>query len=931
MNYKDTVFLPRTDFPMRGGLPTKEPQILQNWQDIDIYKKLCEARKDAPRFTLHDGPPYANGQLHIGHALNKILKDVVNRSQSMLGKNANYVPGWDCHGLPIEWKIEEQYRKKGKDKDAVPVAEFRQECRDFAAHWLDVQSKEFQRLGVLGDWQNPYTTMAYAAEAKIAEELGRILMDGSLYRGAKPVMWSPVEKTALAEAEIEYEDHTSTTIYARFPVTYAAHAALEGASIIIWTTTPWTMPANRAVAFGDDISYQVTEVLATDDGALCGKGDVVVIADDLAHSVISAIGASETKIRVHMMGHEMAGSIAAHPMAGHGYDFDVPLLAGSHVTTEQGTGFVHIAPGHGVEDYELAHLKHGIAVPDTVGEDGIILQHLPVFGGMHVLRDNAKIAEIMAEHKGVIGIGKLVHSYPHSWRSKAPLIYRNTAQWFVSMESHGLRDIALGELAKTKFYPAAGQKRLTSMIAQRPDWCLSRQRAWGVPLTIFAHKQTGEPLRDPAVHARIVEAMKAEGADCWFMSESSRFLGDDYNPDDYEKITDILDVWFDSGSTHSFVLEDRDDLESPADLYLEGSDQHRGWFHSSLLQSCATRARAPYKAVLTHGFVLDEQGRKMSKSLGNVVTPQKVMEQNGADILRLWVVSSDYYNDLRIGAEIIKRTTDNYRRFRNTLRYLLGALDGFDASEKLGYADMPELEKWVLHRLASIDAAIREMTGTYDFHGIFSELHQFCNSDLSAFYFEIRKDTLYCDNPDATFRRACRTVMDEVFNRLTAWLAPILCFTAEEAWQSRHADINQSVHLRSYDQVPADWHNDAIAAKWAQIRKARQVVMSALETARNDGKIGASLQAAPMVYISADMQAAFVGQDAASLFITSSAKLCSDAGPEDAFRLDAIDDVAVVVAVADGEKCARCWKITPEVTADVDICVRCHDVVSAKS
>ena len=931
MNYKDTVFLPRTDFPMRGGLPTKEPQILQNWQDIDIYQKLREARKDAPRFTLHDGPPYANGQLHIGHALNKILKDVVNRSQSMLGKNANYVPGWDCHGLPIEWKIEEQYRKKGKDKDAVPVAEFRQECRDFAAHWLGVQSQEFQRLGVLGDWQNPYTTMAYAAEAKIAEELGRILMDGSLYRGAKPVMWSPVEKTALAEAEIEYEDHTSTTIYARFPVTHAAHAALEGASIIIWTTTPWTMPANRAVAYGDDISYQVTEVLAANDDALCGKGDVVVIADDLADPVISAIGASKTKIRAHVMGREMAGSVVAHPMAGHGYDFDVPLLEGSHVTTEQGTGFVHIAPGHGVEDYELAHLKHGIAVPDTVGEDGVILPHLPVFGGMHVLRDNAKIAEIMAEQKGVIGIGKLVHSYPHSWRSKAPLIYRNTAQWFVSMESHGLRDVALGELAKTKFYPAAGQKRLTSMIAQRPDWCLSRQRAWGVPLTIFAHKQTGEPLRDSAVHARIVEAMKAEGADCWFISEASRFLGADYNPDDYEKITDILDVWFDSGSTHSFVLEGRDDLESPADLYLEGSDQHRGWFHSSLLQSCATRARAPYKAVLTHGFVLDEQGRKMSKSLGNVVTPQKVMEQNGADILRLWVVSSDYYNDLRIGAEIIKRTTDNYRRFRNTLRYLLGALDGFDAGEKLGYADMPELEKWVLHRLASIDATIREMTETYDFHGIFSELHQFCNSDLSAFYFEIRKDTLYCDNPDATARRACRTVMDEVFNRLTAWLAPILCFTAEEAWQSRHADINQSVHLRSYDPVPADWHNNAIAAKWAEIRKARQVVMSALETARNDGKIGASLQATPMVYISADMQAAFTGQDAASLFITSSATLSSDVAPEDAFRLDAIDDVAVVVAVADGEKCARCWKITPEVTTNVDICVRCHDVVSAQS
>jgi isoleucyl-tRNA synthetase len=931
MNYKDTVFLPRTDFPMRGGLPTKEPQILQNWHDIDLYQKLRDARKDAPRFTLHDGPPYANGQLHIGHALNKILKDVVNRSQSMLGKNANYVPGWDCHGLPIEWKIEEQYRKKGKDKDAVPVAEFRQECRDFAAHWLDVQSEEFQRLGVLGDWQNPYTTMAYAAEAKIAEELGRILMDGSLYRGAKPVMWSPVEKTALAEAEIEYEDHTSVTIYARFPVIKAAHPSLDGASIIIWTTTPWTMPGNRAVAYGDDISYQVTEVLGTGEGALCAVGDVIVIADDLAAGVMTAIGASDSKVRAQIMGRDIAGSIAAHPMAGHGYDFDVPLLAGSHVTTEQGTGFVHIAPGHGVEDYELAHLKHGIAVPDTVGEDGVILPHLPIFGGMHVLRDNAKIAEIMAEHKGVIGIGKLVHSYPHSWRSKAPVVYRNTAQWFVSMESHGLRDTALAELAKTKFYPAAGQKRLTSMIAQRPDWCLSRQRAWGVPLTIFVHKETGEPLRDPAVHARIVAAMKDEGADCWFASENARFLGDAYNADDYEKITDILDVWFDSGSTHSFVLEDRDDLDSPADLYLEGSDQHRGWFHSSLLQSCATRARAPYKAVLTHGFVLDEQGRKMSKSLGNVVTPQKVMEQNGADILRLWVVSSDYYNDLRIGPEIIKRTTDNYRRFRNTLRYLLGALDGFDTAEKTAYADMPELEKWVLHRLASIDAAIREMTETHDFHGIFSELHQLCNSDLSAFYFEIRKDTLYCDRPDDVARRACRTVMDEVFNRLTAWLAPILCFTAEEAWQSRHADINNSVHLRSYDLVPADWQNAAVAEKWSQIRKVRQVVMSALEAARNDGMIGASLQATPTIYMPAAMLSQFVGQDAASLFITSAASLSDAPAPADAFRLEAVADVAVVVAVADGEKCARCWKITPEVTAERDICTRCHDAVSAGS
>ena len=928
MNYKDTVFLPRTDFPMRGSLPIREPQILQNWQDIDIYEKLRDARKGAPTFVLHDGPPYANGQLHIGHALNKILKDVINRSQSMLGKNANYVPGWDCHGLPIEWKIEEQYRKKGKDKDAIPVAEFRQECRDFASHWLDVQSKEFQRLGVLGDWADPYTTMAYSAEAKIAEELGKILMDGSLYRGAKPVMWSPVEKTALAEAEIEYEDHTSVTIYARFPVKKASHPALDGASIIIWTTTPWTMPGNRAVAYGNDISYRIVEVVDPNEGSLCEKDDVLVIADDLADDVIEAIGAGETALRASLMGSEMAGTVTAHPMAGHGYDHDVPLLAGRHVTTEQGTGFVHIAPGHGVEDFELAHLEHGIAVPDTVSESGQIMAHLPIFGGMHVLRDNQKIADLIASHKGVIGIGKLVHSYPHSWRSKAPVIYRNTAQWFVSMESHGLRDTALSELAKTAFYPAAGQKRLTSMIEQRPDWCLSRQRAWGVPLTIFVNKKTGEPLRDSAVHARIVDAIKAEGADCWFASDSSRFLGPNHNPNDFEKITDILDVWFDSGSTHAFVLEDRADLSSPADLYLEGSDQHRGWFHSSLLQSCATRNRAPYKAVLTHGFVLDEQGRKMSKSLGNVVTPQKVMDQNGADILRLWVVSSDYYNDLRIGPEIIKRTTDNYRRFRNTLRYLLGALDGYSTAEVVDYSAMPDLEKWVLDRLATIDVAIRKMTELYDFHGIFSELHQFCNSDLSAFYFEIRKDTLYCDDKSSMARRACRTVMDAVFNRLTAWLAPILCFTAEEAWQSRHSDIENSVHLRSYDPIPTEWHDNDVAERWAQIRRVRQVVMSALETARNDGRIGASLQAAPTVYVSKDALWAFAGQDAASLFITSSAILTTDTAPADAFRLEAINDIAVGFSMAEGEKCARCWKISREVSVARDICDRCYNAVA---
>ncbi len=928
MNYKETVFLPRTEFPMRGGLPTKEPKILADWQSIDIYEKLRETRKDAEKFVLHDGPPYANGQLHIGHALNKILKDVVNRSQSMLGKNANYVPGWDCHGLPIEWKIEEQYRKKGKDKDEVPVDEFRRECREFAAHWLDVQSDEFQRLGVLGDWKNPYTTMAFDAEATIAAELGQILMEGSLYRGAKPVMWSPVEKTALAEAEIEYQDHTSVTIYARFPVKTASHPALEGANIVIWTTTPWTMPGNRAMACGADIEYSVLRITAVAEGALPVKDDVICLASTLVEEVSAAIGIEGTQILATLKGTNIAGTISHHPMKGHGYDHDVPMFLADYVTTDQGTGFVHIAPGHGVEDYELAHLVHGVPLPDTVAEDGKLMEHLPMFAGLHVLRDNQKIAEMMAEHGGVIGIGKLVHSYPHSWRSKAPLVYRNTAQWFVSMESHGLRDTAVSELGRTAFYPPLGQRRLTAMIEQRPDWCLSRQRAWGVPLTIFVNKATGEPLRDQAVIDRVVAAMRVEGADCWFASKPSRFLGPDYDPEDYEKVTDILDVWFDSGSTHSFVLESRDDLSSPADLYLEGSDQHRGWFHSSLLQSCATRGKAPFKGVLTHGFVLDESGRKMSKSLGNVVTPQKVMDQNGADILRLWVVSSDYYNDLRIGPEIIKRTTDNYRRFRNTLRYLLGALDGFDKGEAVAYDDMPALERWVLHRLAEIDLRIRKMTEAYDFHGIFTELHTLCNSDLSAFYFEIRKDRLYCDAAESPERRACRTVMNEVFQRLTAWLAPILCFTAEEAWQSQVNDIENSVHLRSYDAVPPEWYDEKVGSRWAAIRRARAVVTSALEAARNDGAIKGSLQAAPIVHVSNEIAALFAGEDAAALFITSGAHITDAAAPGDAFRVEGIDDVVVAFAVADGEKCARCWKITPEVKVEDGICIRCETVVN---
>lgn len=926
MDYKDTVFLPKTDFPMRGNLPKKEPEILARWKALDLYKQLRKIRKDAPKFIIHDGPPYANGQLHIGHALNKILKDVVNRSQSMLGKNANYVPGWDCHGLPIEWKIEEQYRKKGKDKDQVPIAQFRQECRLFAAHWQAIQSTEFQRLGILGDWDNPYTTMKFESESLIAAELGKFLMNGRLYRGAKPVMWSPVEKTALAEAEVEYLDHKSVTIYACFALKQTPIKALAGAKIVIWTTTPWTMPGNRALACGAEIAYSAVKVTEVKAGALAKIGTVLCLADALLDKICDEIGIISSQTLTRFKGAELAGAIAAHPLVDQGYEHDVPVLLADYVTTDQGTGFVHVAPGHGPEDYQLASLEHGIEVPDTVGEDGVLAKHLPLFGGMHVLRDNQKIADIMAEKGGLVGIGQLTHSYPHSWRSHAPVIYRNAAQWFIPMgdtkdADQGLRNIALKALSKIQFFPPSGQKRLTTMIANRPDWCLSRQRAWGVPIPVFVNKKTGEPLRDQGVIDRIVEIFRAQGCDTWFTLPASHFLGPDYLEDDFEQVKDIADVWFDSGSSHAFVLEARDDLQSPADLYLEGSDQHRGWFHSSLLESCGTRGQAPYKGVLTHGFVLDEQGRKMSKSLGNVIAPQKIIEQNGADILRLWVVSSDYYDDLRIGPEIIKRQSDHYRRIRNTLRYLLGAVKGFDRKkEAVAAADMPELERLILHRLARLDALIKDKIQTYDFHGIFTAIHDFCNSDLSAFYFDIRKDCLYCDAADALDRRSCRTVMDHTLRHLIAWIAPILCFTADEAWLAYQGDETSSIHLRSYFEIEEGWLDEDLETKWSQIRQLRSSVMSALETARNQAEIGGSLSAKIKLTVPKNSAEQLENIDLATLFIASQVDLISSDSAQ----------TLIDVKRAGGGKCARCWKqiaSLPEISTTA-ICDRCEHVVA---
>ena len=927
-DYRSTVFLPATDFPMKAGLPQLEPKLLARWEKMDMYNLLRKTSKGREKFVLHDGPPYANGHLHIGHALNKILKDTIVRARQMTGFDSNYVPGWDCHGLPIEWKIEEQYREKGLNKDAVPVVEFRAQCRDFAAKWIDVQREEFKRLGVVGDWENPYKTMAFEAEGHIVREVGKFLMSGALYRGSKPVMWSVVEKTALADAEVEYDDHTSTTIWVRFKVVKTNLAVIKDATIVIWTTTPWTMPGNRAIAYGPAMDYAVVLVKGVTEKSLARVGEKFAANVDLLPDVLKSAGITAHEEVARFRGSDLEGTVCHHPLHGKGYDFDVQLLPGDHVTTEAGTGFVHTAPGHGEDDYYLC-LKYKIAVPETVGGDGAYYPHVPLFAGKHVFKIDPDMLATLKDAGALLANGKLVHSYPHSWRSKAPLIFRNTPQWFISMEETGLRNTALQAIADTTWVPAMGRNRIQSMIEQRPDWCISRQRQWGVPLGLFIHKTTREPLKDQAVIDRVSEAFMKEGGDAWLTSPPERFLGNNYKAEEWEQVTDIVEVWFDSGSTHAFCLEQRPDLKWPADLYLEGSDQHRGWFHTSLLESCGTRGRAPFNAVLTHGFVLDEKGRKMSKSLGNVVAPQDVMAQSGADILRLWVVASDYAQDLSIGPNILKQMSDLYRRLRNTLRYLLGNLAGFSESERVDAADMPELERFILHRMTELDHMIRDACDKYDFHGLFNELHNFCAVELSAFYFDIRKDVLYCDAPSSERRRACRTVLDLLYDSLVKWLAPFICFTAEEAWLARYPDTEGSVHLEQFPNLPAYWRNDGLAQKWTKVRDLRRVITGALEVERAAKKIGASLQAHPKVWVTSDYIEAIKGLPMDDISITSAITFTEGAAPGGAYALPDVPGVGVVIELAAGEKCLRCWKVLPDVGTHrhPGVCERCTSAV----
>jgi isoleucyl-tRNA synthetase len=973
-DYSSTLFLPETSFPMRAGLPQKEPELLARWQKEGLYEKLRQAAKGHTKFVLHDGPPYANGNIHIGHALNKILKDLVTRSQQMLGYDSNYVPGWDCHGLPIEWKIEEEnYRSKNKPKpdlsNPAAMIAFRQECRAYAEHWLGVQREEFKRLGVEGDWRHPYTTMDFFAEAQIARELMKFAANGTLYRGSKPVMWSVVEKTALAEAEVEYEDYTSDTVWVKFPVAGyrgvgtkdAARMKLgaENSFVVIWTTTPWTIPGNRAISFSPKIKYALYEIMEAPEDNWARVGEKYLLAESLAKAVFDQARVTKYKQLDEITSNELQHLVCNHPLHGKGYDFRVPLLEGDHVTDDAGTGFVHTAPGHGRDDFdvwsmwatELERFEINTAIPYTVDENGAFTDQAPGFKGKRVINDkgekgdaNEAVIKALIDAGMLIARGRLKHQYPHSWRSKKPVIFRNTPQWFIAMDKDiadekgkaksgdTLRARALQAIKVTRWVPPAGENRINGMIESRPDWVISRQRAWGVPIAVFIKEKSGgsvEILQDDAVNKRIADAFEKEGADAWYKDNArTRFLGPRAN-EDWKKVDDILDVWFDSGSTHAFVLEDpkhfpglagiRRKKDGGADtvMYLEGSDQHRGWFHSSLLESCGTRGVAPYDAVLTHGFVLDEDGRKMSKSLGNVVAPQDVMKQSGADILRMWVAASDYADDLRIGPEILKTTVDTYRKLRNTLRWMLGNLAHFHEKDRIEPAKMPELERFMLHRLSELDELVKQSYRDFDYKRIFAALNAFMTSDLSAFYFDIRKDALYCDPISSLTRKACLTALDHLFRCLTTWFAPILCFTAEEVWLARFGDGAASVHLETFPEVPHAWRDDALAEKWRKIRLVRRVVTGALEIDRVQKRIGSSLEAAPVIHVADEkFCAALEGIDIAEVCITSAAKVVAGEGPAAAFRLEDVAGVAVEPKHAEGKKCARSWKISPLVGSD---------------
>ena len=894
---KNNINLPKTSFSMKANLPVKEPKLIDYWNEIDLFKQLREKSKGKEKFILHDGPPYANGNIHMGTALNKILKDIIVKFHQMSDKDSVYVPGWDCHGLPIEWKIEEKYKKNKKDKNQVPVIEFRKECRDFALKWIDIHIDQFSRLGVVGDWKNYYTTMSFEAEAQIVRELSKFLKDGSLYKGFKPVLWSTVEKTALADAEVEYLDHESDIIYTSFSIKKTNFKEISNCEVIIWTTTPWTIPANKALAYNENLVYQILSI--NDEGDF--KNKKIILAKELTDTVVKDCDFKNFKIVSEFKGDKFSGSLCEHPFKVLGYDTEIPMFKANFVNVEQGTGIVHCAPSHGPDDFNLC-LNNGIKAIETVNGDGLYTENIPIFSGNHIFKANPLVIKSLKEQKKLLKNGKIKHSYPHSWRSKAPLVHRATPQWFISMETNNLRKKALKSIEVTKFYPEKGRERIKSMIETRPDWCVSRQRVWGVPLPIFISKKDGKVLIDDNVFENIAKIFEKEGSDCWFSNDSQKFLGEKYNAKDYKKLNDIVEVWFDSGSTHSFVLEKRADLKWPASMYLEGSDQHRGWFHSSLLESCGTRGRAPFESILSHGFVVDGKGQKMSKSLGNVISPDDILKKYGADILRIWVAGSDYSEDLKIDFNILNQHAESYRKIRNTFRYILGNLNDnykdFDF-ENVDLLEFEELEQYMLSKLFDLNDSFRNNFSEYNIHILYKELLNFCSLDLSAFYFDIRKDTLYCEKIQSSKRKQCVNFLNILLKVLMHYFAPILSFTTEEINQLVNKK-SKSIHLQNFPSIPKRWHNHELNLKWEKLKKIKEISNISIEEKRTNKELGSSLEASIKINLNKELFQLAKKYDMEEICITSKAELK---------EIKTGEEIIVETKKATGNKCPVCWKI----------------------
>ncbi|MBF0620580.1 MAG: isoleucine--tRNA ligase [Magnetococcales bacterium] len=942
MEYKDTIHLPKTKFPMRAGLPKKEPNILTLWQEMDLFSLMREDAKGREKFILHDGPPYANGHLHMGHAVNKVLKDVIVKAKQMMGYDANYVPGWDCHGLPIETKVEQELKKEGRSKETVSAVEFRTRCREFAARWVDIQRDEFIRLGGVGDWHNPYLTMDYRFESDIVRELNKFQINGGLYKGFKPVYWCSNDVTALAEAEVEYDDHTSTSIYVKFPLAedesladVDAALADQPVSVVIWTTTPWTIPANMAVCLNGGYFYSAVRIDDPADNANLKAGEILILAEPMWQDVMEALGVAEESCTVvaRFYGEKLERKQFRHPYL----DQNAMILLGDHVTLEAGTGCVHTAPGHGQEDYEVGML-YGVKAFNPVDDHGRFVEGTPHFAGLEVNEANPKVVAFLDEQGKLLAQGSIKHSYPHCWRCHRPLITRATPQWFISMEKNELRDKALDQIKQTKWIPNWGKDRIYNMVVNRPDWCVSRQRNWGVPITVLTCEKCGESVKDPQILDGIADAVEKEGADVWFVRDASGFLPEGHTcgcgSTEFVKETDILDVWFDSGVTHAAVLQRREGLAWPADLYLEGSDQHRGWFHSSLLASVGTHDVAPYKAVLTHGFVVDGKGHKMSKSKGNVIPPEKVIKQYGADILRMWVTAEDYADDIRISGEILKGLSDSYRRIRNTIRYFLGNLVDYDhETNAVSLDQMEEIDRWALDRIANMIESVETAYETYRFHRVYQDLHYFCAVEMGAFYLDIIKDRLYCESEPK--RRAAQTVLHHALDALVRLMAPILSFTAEEVWQLMPGEKAQSVLLSSFPKPHPEWRNDVLNTRWDRYREVRTEVYRILEKERNEKRIGSFMESIVTLYADDDL-AEFLNsfEDQFRLFIVADVQVKPLAeAPQDAIIPDDVKGLKITTAKAESGKCARCWNRDPKVGSFEDhpeLCSRCHDVVIAE-